>query len=669
MQSDGSTWPRGADPRWRRLSRQRDQRSLRLVGPGSVDHAALASVMDEFAATVTGAFSVSDLLEQLAWAATRVLDIDGAGVMAAQEGGDLLRFVFATAAPIGQMEKLQQVLESGPCADVYGNGRIINIADLAVEGDWPDYQVAALELGLHAVTALPLRARGQTWGVLDLYRTAPRRLGTEELAAAVTLANLATSYLVVTADRDAAMAAQRQLADRAMHDPLTGLPVRWVFLEQLDHALAGARRHPHRQVAVLFLDLDGLKYVNDTYGHLAGDQLIRTCVQRIRSVLRPTEVLARIGGDEFVVLLDDLTAATTAVGVAQRILRALAQPYSPDGETIQPSASIGVAISADGSDTGDTLISHADAAMYAAKHTGRGRYELFNAEEYAAGRAAADAREELAAALRGAVNGAQLELYYQPILDLTDPGDGTVPLWGVEALARWDHPRRGMLPAQEFIGLAERGGGVVELDGWALATACQQLAAWDAELLGRSPARLFVNVSVAELTQTDLPELARQALDSAGVDPSRLTLEITETGLFSDPVAVATAMAGLRELGCHIAIDDFGTGYSSLSRLVQIPASVLKVDQSFTHGLRDGTGAVAVIEAVLQLGNTLDRVVIVEGVEDAETLAVLRDLGVTHFQGFYLARPQSSAAISQLLEQYSNSGATPQRPAGGLEPE
>ena len=614
-----------------------------------MDHAALAVVMDEFAATVTGAFSAHDLLEQLARATTRVLDIDGAGVMAVADGGVLLRFVFATDAPIGQMERLQQVLAAGPCAEAHTTGAVVNIADLSTEGDWPDYQRAAVALGLHAVAAIPLQARGQSWGVLDVYRGAPRRLNDDELAAAVTLANLATSYLVVTADRDAARAAQHQLADRAMHDPLTGLPVRWVFLEQLDHALAGVRRHPHRQVAVLFLDLDGLKYVNDTYGHLAGDQLIRTCVERIRSALRPTEVLARIGGDEFVVLLEDLTGPEPAARVAQRILNALAQPYTPDGETIQPSASIGVALSADGSDTADTLISHADAAMYAAKQAGRGRYELFDAQRYAAGRAAADAREELAAALRGAVDSAELELYYQPILDLTDPADGA-PLWGVEALARWNHPRRGLLAAQEFIGLAERGGVLVELDGWALATACRQLAAWDKQLMARSPCRLFVNVSVAELTQADLPALARQALRDAGLDPSRLTLEITESGLFTDPVTVAAAITGLRQLGCHIAIDDFGTGYSSLSRLVQIPASVLKVDQSFTHGLRENTEAVAVITAVLQLGTTLDRTVIVEGVEDDDTLTVLRNLGVTHFQGFHLARPQSATAISTLLK-------------------
>jgi GAF domain-containing protein len=239
-----------------------------------IDKDALTAALDEFAATVTGDFAVEDILRQLAQAALQVLDIDGAGVMI-PHGHQLLRFVFATGGLVTVLEQLQETLQEGPCRESQSVEHVINIADLAVEGAWPAYQARAAELGLQAVTAIPLRARGQAWGVLDMYRSRAERLNVEELSAARTLANLATSYLVVTADRDAARRAQDQLAHRAMHDPLTGLPVRWVFIEQVAHALTRLTRSPG-YVGVLFLDLDGLKYVNDTYGHRAGDQLITT---------------------------------------------------------------------------------------------------------------------------------------------------------------------------------------------------------------------------------------------------------------------------------------------------------------------------------------------------------------------------------------------------------
>ena len=251
-----------------------------------VDEAALAAVVDEFTATVTGEFEAEDILRQLAQAATRVLDVDAAGVMA-PAGGALVRFVFATSGPAEVLDRLQESLQNGPCTDAATSGKLINVADLAVEGDWPEFQAAAVRVGLHATMTIPLRARGRTVGVLDTYRLRSEKLDAAEVAAAQRLANLATSYLLVTADRDAARAAQAELAHRAAHDLLTGLPVCRVFLEQVAHALARLDRHPDRHAAVLFLDIDGLKHVNDTYGHLAGDRLITTCVARARAALRP----------------------------------------------------------------------------------------------------------------------------------------------------------------------------------------------------------------------------------------------------------------------------------------------------------------------------------------------------------------------------------------------
>ena len=621
-----------------------------------VDETALAAAVDEFTATVAGDFSVEDILQQLAQAATRVLDLDGAGVMAPAEGV-LVRFVFATSGPAETLDRLQEELQRGPCTDAAASGQVINVADLAVSGNWPAFQRTAVRVGIHAVATIPLRARGRTLGVLDMYRLRPVALDRVELAAAQRLANLATSYLVVTADRDAARAAQAELAHRAAHDPLTGLPVRWVFLEQVAHALARLSRHRGSHVGVLFLDIDGLKYVNDTYGHPAGDTLILTCVARVRAALRPSDLMARIGGDEFVILLEDITGAEDASRVAQRVLDELATPYRPDGEVIQPSASIGIAVTDSPRSTSDELIAHADTAMYAAKHAGRRAFRVFDQSAYAEERARATSRAERTASLQQGLRTGQIEVHYQPIVDLASPGLGAVPplhdsyrgVWAVEALARWRHPGLGLLTAAHFVPLAEANGLVVELGALVLRRACAQLAEWDVELGRGSPARLFVKLSATELEEHELVGVVADALEGAGLAPERLTLEITETELFTEPVVVARAIAGLRRLGCELAIDDFGTGYSSLSRLVEIPAATLKVDQSFTQALSTRAEANAVVSSVLLLGQRLHRTVVMEGVEDAETLQALRRLGVTHAQGYHLARPQAAAALTGLL--------------------
>ena len=642
-----------------------------------VDEAALAAAVDEFTATVVGEFSVEDILQQLAQAATRVLDLDGAGVMAPAEGV-LVRFVFATTGPAETLDRLQEELQQGPCTDAAASGQVINVADLAVSGDWPAFQRTAVRVGIHAVATIPLRARGRTLGVLDMYRLRPVALDPVELAAAQRLANLATSYLVVTADRDAARAAQAELAHRAAHDPLTGLPVRWVFLEQVAHALARLSRHRELHLGVLFLDIDGLKYVNDTYGHPAGDTLILTCVARIRAALRPSDLMARIGGDEFVVLLEDITGAADAARVAQRVLDQLAAPYRPDGEVIQPSASIGVAVTDSPRSTSDELIAHADTAMYAAKHAGRRAFRVFDPSAYTAERARASSRAELTASLRAALRTGEIEVHYQPIVELDDAvelpdlrgartgaNSRLSGVWAVEALVRWRHPALGLLTAAHFLPLAEADGLVVELGASVLRRACAQLAEWDVELGRGAPARLFVNLSATELAQHELVDVVAGALEDAGLAPARLTLEITETELFTEPVVVARAIEGLRSLGCELAIDDFGTGYSSLSRLVEIPAATLKVDQSFTQALSTRTEANAVVSSVLLLGQRLHRTVVMEGVEDAGTLQALRRLGVTHAQGYHLARPQAAAALTGLLRLPPSADGTTRALAGG----
>jgi len=446
-----------------------------------------------------------------------------------------------------------------------------------------------------------------------------------------------------------------ELAVRALHDPLTGLLVRSVLLERLSHALACLHRHPG-DVAVLFVDLDGLKQVNDTYGHAAGDALIGCCAQRLQLAVRPSDAVARIGGDEFVVLLSELDpgeGVAAGESVAQRLLDALetACAVAP-GVLVRPQASVGVAATgrASGSRRGtgpsngevltaDELLSRADTAMYTAKRAGRGHYRVFDE----AAHRAVTARERLELELRAALPEHRLRLHYQPIVDVSSGATHAV-----EALLRWDHPDGRLRTAETFIEVAEQTGLLPDIGNWVIAEACRQLASWDDALGGRAPERMFVNLSAAELSQPGLHDHVAHSARRAGVDPGRLVLEVTETGML-DASGSASTVDALRHLGCQLAIDDFGTGYSSLSRLVQLPASVLKVDRSFLRDLHRDQQSVAVIAAVLTLAHNLRKTVVAEGVEDAASLAILQDLGCPYAQGYHLSTPQPPDRLAARL--------------------
>ncbi len=661
-----------------------------------VDAAQLAAALGDFTTAVGREFVLDDILRQLAVSATRVLRLAGAGVTTpAEDGGQdgqvdgvrggsrgedgpALRVVHATSPLVAELERLQETADTGPCRESLVLHQVINLADLAVEGAWPEYQERAEALGIRALTAIPLLARDRRWGVLDLYRTEAVPLSAGELEAARTLANLAVSYLVVADDRDTARRAQAELAQRAMHDTLTGLVVRWVLLEHLGHALDRLGRSPG-QVGVLFLDLDRLKYVNDTYGHAAGDRLIVACTERIRSVLRPADVLARMGGDEFAILLEDVSEVEEAVAVARRILDTLSRPYQPDGHVIHPSASIGIATTDSAATPRATLIAHADAAMYEAKRAGRGNLRVFDPVAYAHHRSSAEDHDQRVQELRDGLAHDRIEVHYQPIIDLAPAGDRGAAesegptgkgLYGVEALVRWRHPRHGLVVAGDFLDTAEQAGLLPVIGALVVRRALDQLAGWDRERGPAAPGRLFVNLSPVELAHPDLVTLLQDSLASAGVDAGRLTLEVAESEAVQQPV-VQEALIALRGLGCRIAVDDFGTGQSSLSRLVSLPAATIKVDASPSRPTSrptspparrppsrptsppaspstDPAAARAVVAAVVALGASLGRTVIAERVEDEETLRDVRRLGVRYAQGFHLGRPVPAEDLAHL---------------------
>jgi diguanylate cyclase (GGDEF)-like protein len=439
---------------------------------------------------------------------------------------------------------------------------------------------------------------------------------------------------------DELRAAREQLSQQALRDPLTGLLVRSVFLEELSRALARLARHPH-PLAVLFIDLDRLKSVNDNHGHAAGDELIRCCAERLRAGVRPSDPIARFGGDEFVILLDDLHDTAEAEAIAARVLDTLGVPCRlRGGLLVNPTASIGVATADGDGASAEVLISHADAAMYRAKQSGRAAYCVFDEDAYNA----EAVRRRLEQDLRAAVGTDQLLLHYQPIIDLT-----TGATEGVEALLRWQHPRRGLLTAASFLEVAQGNGLMVELGRSVITQACEQLAEWDDLLADDAPRRMFVNLSLPELLQPGFDHQVAAALSDAGLPPERLVLEVTESGMADESPDVERVSRALSSLGCQLAIDDFGTGYSSLSRLAHLPADVLKLDRSFIQRLGRDRESTAIVSAVLLLAHDLRKTVVAEGVEDGRALVTLRDLGCEHAQGFHLAQPQPADEVTALL--------------------
>jgi diguanylate cyclase (GGDEF)-like protein/PAS domain S-box-containing protein len=430
------------------------------------------------------------------------------------------------------------------------------------------------------------------------------------------------------------------LAHQATHDALTDLPNRALLLDHLGLALARASRDG-KLVALLFLDLDRFKSINDTFGHEVGDELLVAVARRINEVLRPADTVARLGGDEFVILCEDVADEHHAVAIAQRVLSLIeASPFELQGSEVDMTASVGIALSPGGEDAHpEALLRDADAAMYRAKDLGRARLELFDESM----RRRAAQRLELADELAGGIEHGEIVVHYQPCVSLVD---GRVI--AVEALARWHHPERGLLAPQEFIALAEETGLIVGLGLRVLSDACAQGRRW-MDTLGDDAPRVHVNLSARQLTAANLAVLVRTVLEASGLEPDRLCLEITESVLMEDAPAVIEALRRLKHIGVTLAIDDFGTGYSSLSYLRRFPVDVLKVDQSFIDGLGPDPEDSAIVAAIVNLADTLELEAIAEGVETREQLARLRELGCAAAQGFLFSHPKPAHDITPVL--------------------
>lgn len=432
---------------------------------------------------------------------------------------------------------------------------------------------------------------------------------------------------------------EEQLTHQALHDPLTKLANRVLFRDRIEHALTKIVRNK-TSVAVLFLDLDNFKTVNDSMGHARGDTLLVLVAERLRSSLRGSDTPARLGGDEFAILIEDARHPEDAAFVVDRITEVLRDPFLIDGKEVIISTSIGIAAATTGDENPEELLRNADLAMYKAKAQGKGRSIFFEAEM----REALIERLELEENLRGAVENGQLTLSYQPIVELSNDR-----VMGMEALVRWNHPRQGIIPPGKFIPIAEEIDLIVPIGSWVLEEACRNASQWVSKYSSEADLSITVNLSIRQFQQTELVEVVANALAMSGLPPRCLILEITESLMIQNTESMIEKLDELKVLGVKLAIDDFGTGYSSLSYLHRFPIDILKIDKSFVDKIDQGNGGRAVARAIIMMGDSLNLRVIAEGIENPEQIAVLKHLGCELGQGFHFAEPLSAGDMDIYL--------------------
>ncbi|MFI5311245.1 MAG: putative bifunctional diguanylate cyclase/phosphodiesterase [Gemmatimonadales bacterium] len=445
----------------------------------------------------------------------------------------------------------------------------------------------------------------------------------------------------ITRDITDRKVAEDRLVREALRDALTHLPNRTFFVERVDHAIQRLRRDADYRFAVVFLDFDDFKLVNDSLGHAAGDEMLVQVASRLQSFVRPGDVVARFGGDEFTLLLEDVGGASALEGAARRIINCLAAPFVVHGREIFASASVGVAPGDANYERPDDLLRDADIAMYRAKAQGRSRFQLFDV----AMRDSARERFGLESDLRNALDRGELRLVFQPIVEL-DSGR----VHALEALLRWDHPTQGVIQPLQFIPLAERTGLIVPIGAWVLREACLQARRWQEAIPGAAPVRISVNLSAIQLDSPRIADEVKEVLELTGLDPRSLGLEITESVLVENEETSIAILERLRRLKVELHMDDFGTGYSSLSRLPRFPLDKIKIDRSFVHRIGARHTDLEIVRSIVELAKNVGLGVVAEGVETAAQLERLRALGCEFGQGFHFARPLDAAGVAVLLE-------------------
>ena len=574
-------------------------------------------------------------------AASLMLAIDGihsASIWEADRDGRRLQMLAGAEVQAGRPDRRATAARNSHAGAALQSGLHVIVDDWEAESRYampPALRVA----GLRSSLAVPIAGKDRPFGVLDLHSREANRFTPQDVHFAQASAN-------VLADAVERHAADRALRHRVLHDSLTGLPNRTSFVESVDEALRRGAVDG-TPVGVLFLDLDSFKLINDSSGHHAGDELLRAVAPRLRSQLRPGDVVARFGGDEFGVLVDRLADEDEAIAIANRVAAAFSDPYVMGGSEYFISASIGIAVvrpSRANPVTAEELIRDADAAMYRAKERGRARCELFDAEM----RARAARRIEVERDLRVALQRDELTLHYQPVVGLTSG-----QIIGFEALVRWNHPDRGILDPSDFVSIAEGCGLIEPIGRWVQETACRQTVEWHALRPDRRPLDISINLSVRQVANRSLSDSVSEILARTGLDAAQLRLEVTESALVEDADSAAAALEALSQGGARLVLDDFGTGYSSLAYLNRFPFDALKIDRSFVLGLGVEQENSAIVEAIVGMARALSLDVIAEGVENEAQLSELRRLGCDFAQGHLFSRPLPAETVTGLIEEDS----------------
>jgi diguanylate cyclase (GGDEF)-like protein len=598
----------------------------------------LSEVLSEFARTMVTDFPIQGILDHLVKRIVDILPVTAAGVTLISPGLEP-QYVAASDPSALRYEKLQTELGEGPCLEAFHSGEAVAVADLRLEERFPVFTPRALASGLGAVFTFPLRHKALQLGALDLYRETSGALTPQSMKAAQTLADVATAYLINAQARSDLQDSSDQSRQAALHDPLTGLPNRVLILQLIEHAFRGGRR-TGRVSAVLFLDLDRFKEVNDTYGHQVGDQLLIAVAERLTGLLRPGDSLARLSGDEFVILCENLADTSEADPIAVRLSAALSEPFNLAGIEVSVSASIGIAFTGEGGDEPEELLRDADLAMYQSKRSRAGTRDVLDLRAlHLAGH-----QIGLARSLPGALGRGEMHLDYQPIVDARD---GRVT--GVEALLRWAHPSRGAISPTVFIPFAEQSGQITELGQWVLEQAWSDCSHWREH--GSSALGISVNVSAHQFMSAGFAAAISRVLELAPGAAELLTLEVTERVFVRDEQRALVVLAELKQLGVTLALDDFGTGYSSLGYLNTLPIDVIKIDQTFIANLGTQTSSQAIVTAIIQLAHSLGMSVVSEGVETIEQSDEVTRLGSDRSQGFYFARPMLASSLDALFQE------------------
>jgi diguanylate cyclase (GGDEF)-like protein len=563
---------------------------------------------------------------------TGVLEIDYGGVMKLLPGGDELLLVAADGLPeemIGNARVPADLRTQSGFALATGQATVVD--DWSKETRFPQSELQKSQ-GMQSAAIVLIKGQGQPYGMIGAGSRKLHDFSQGDLDCMQAIAN-------VLANAIERRASEQRTQHEALHDPLTGLPNRNLFLDRLQHALSNAARRD-TAIAVLFLDLDQFKLVNDSLGHAAGDELLAAVAPRIEQALRPSDTVARFGGDEFAVLAEDIGNERGATRIAERIAEALARPFILREREHFVSASAGIAISA-GREAPEALIRDADSALYRAKERGRGAYEIFDEVM----RSRVIEHMQIENDLRRAIQRQELELHYQPVIKLRD---GSVI--AMEALLRWNHPDRGMVGPLAFIPVAEESRLIVPIGRWVIEQACRQAATWQELHPDSPPVSVAVNLSARQLADPDLLSHIEGCVRANRIDPSNLWLELTETTLLDETTFVERTLESLKGLGVRLVLDDFGVGFSSLGYLKRLPLSMIKIDRSFVENLTEGSHDAAIVRAVSEMADTIGIGVVAEGVETEEQVRMASTLGCGFAQGFHFSEPVPVEHIERLLE-------------------